>query len=197
MWGFGSLKATSSDVLPPKLQHPETFPNNYTICGPSVQIHEPTGRHSHLRIHMWNESEGFSDTVSLLSHTVVLLIAALSYPQSAFPSPVSPIPFSFNHRPFIGAPVRSLVIFIWAINEWTYKLYQELGVLVGVSIAVKNIPWPKQWQTFNWGWLTVSEVHYHHGGKHDSLQADMVLEDPGVLHLHPKAARTNLFSASS
>jgi hypothetical protein len=32
--------------------------------------------------------------------------------------------------------------------------------------------------------------HYHHGGKHDSLQADMVLEkELRVLHLDPKAAR--------
>jgi hypothetical protein len=33
-------------------------------------------------------------------------------------------------------------------------------------------------QTFNWGCLTVSEipVHYHPGGKHGSIQADMVLE---------------------
>ena len=30
-------------------------------------------------------------------------------------------------------------------------------------------------------------VHYHHGGKHGSLQADMVLEELRVLHLNPKA----------
>jgi len=26
-------------------------------------------------------------------------------------------------------------------------------------------------------------VHYHHGGKHGRVQADMVLEEPRVLHL--------------
>ena len=31
-------------------------------------------------------------------------------------------------------------------------------------------------------------VHYH-GRKHGSMQADMVLEQPRVLHLNPKAAR--------
>ena len=33
-------------------------------------------------------------------------------------------------------------------------------------------------------------VHYHHGGKHGSMQADMVLEtELTVLYLDPKAAR--------
>jgi hypothetical protein len=32
-------------------------------------------------------------------------------------------------------------------------------------------------------------VHYHHNGKHGSIQADMVLEEPRVLHLDLKAAR--------
>jgi hypothetical protein len=32
-------------------------------------------------------------------------------------------------------------------------------------------------------------VHYHHGGKHGRVWADMVLEEPRVLHLDPKAAR--------
>ena len=31
-------------------------------------------------------------------------------------------------------------------------------------------------------------VHYHHGGKHGSMQADMVLEELRVVHLDPKAA---------
>ena len=30
-------------------------------------------------------------------------------------------------------------------------------------------------------------VHYHDGGKHDSMQADMVLEEPRVLHLDQQA----------
>ena len=34
-----------------------------------------------------------------------------------------------------------------------------------------------------------SRVHYSHGWSHGSLQADMVLEEPRVLHLDPKAAR--------
>jgi hypothetical protein len=29
-------------------------------------------------------------------------------------------------------------------------------------------------------------VHYHHGEKHGGMQADMVLEEPRVLHLDPK-----------
>jgi hypothetical protein len=32
-------------------------------------------------------------------------------------------------------------------------------------------------------------VYYDHGGKHGSIHADMVLEGPRVLHLHPKAAK--------
>jgi hypothetical protein len=31
-------------------------------------------------------------------------------------------------------------------------------------------------------------VHYHHGGKHGSMQADMVLEKKRVPHLVPKVA---------
>jgi hypothetical protein len=31
-------------------------------------------------------------------------------------------------------------------------------------------------------------VHYHHGGKHGIFQADLVLEEPRVLHLYLKAA---------
>ena len=31
-------------------------------------------------------------------------------------------------------------------------------------------------------------VYYHHSGKHGSMQADMVLEEPRVLHLDPWAA---------
>lgn len=37
-----------------------------------------------------------------------------------------------------------------------------------------------------------SLVHYHHGGKHGSVQADMVLEEPRVLCLDLKAARRGL-----
>ena len=29
-------------------------------------------------------------------------------------------------------------------------------------------------------------VHYYHGSKHGSMQADMVLEEPRVLHLDPQ-----------
>jgi len=37
-------------------------------------------------------------------------------------------------------------------------------------------------------------VHYHHGEKHGSVQADMVLEkELRVLHLDPKAARRKFF----
>ena len=32
-------------------------------------------------------------------------------------------------------------------------------------------------------------MHYHHGGKHGTVQAHLVLEEPRVLHLDPKAAR--------
>jgi hypothetical protein len=31
-------------------------------------------------------------------------------------------------------------------------------------------------------------VHYHHGGKHGSIQVNMVLEEQRILHLDPKAA---------
>jgi hypothetical protein len=40
-------------------------------------------------------------------------------------------------------------------------------------------------------------VHYHHDGKHDSLQADMLLEEVRVLHIDPKATgRKNSSSLS-
>jgi hypothetical protein len=32
-------------------------------------------------------------------------------------------------------------------------------------------------------------VHYHHGGKHGIMQADMVLEESRVIYLDLKAAR--------
>jgi hypothetical protein len=35
----------------------------------------------------------------------------------------------------------------------------------------------------------LGSVHHHHGGKHGRDQADMVLEEPRVLPLDPKAAR--------
>ena len=45
------------------------------------------------------------------------------------------------------------------------------------------------------GWLTVfiGSVHYHYGEKHGSIQTDMKLEEPRVLHLDLKAARRRLF----
>ena len=40
-------------------------------------------------------------------------------------------------------------------------------------------------------------VHYHHGGKHGSMQADMVLEkELRVLHLDLKATRRRLTKAA-
>ena len=45
--------------------------------------------------------------------------------------------------------------------------------------------------SFNWGWLIFfrSSVPYHHGGKHDFVQADVVLEEQRrVLHLDLKGA---------
>jgi hypothetical protein len=55
-------------------------------------------------------------------------------------------------------------------------------------------------KTFNWGWLTVSEVQssYHHGRKHGNMQTGMVLaKEPRVLYLDPKAARRTPSSAGS
>ena len=37
-----------------------------------------------------------------------------------------------------------------------------------------------------------SSVHYRYGGKHGSMQADIVLEELRVLHLDMKAARRRL-----
>lgn len=34
----------------------------------------------------------------------------------------------------------------------------------------------------------VSQVHCHHGGMHYSMQVDLVLAEPRVLHLNPSAA---------
>jgi hypothetical protein len=53
-------------------------------------------------------------------------------------------------------------------------------VLVRVCIAGKDTMTKATLikENINWGWLTVSEVlvHYHHGRKQGSVQADMVLE---------------------
>jgi hypothetical protein len=35
-------------------------------------------------------------------------------------------------------------------------------------------------------------AHYHHSGKQGSVQADIVLEEPRILHLDPKATRKRL-----
>ena len=35
-------------------------------------------------------------------------------------------------------------------------------------------------------------VYYHHGGKHGIIRADMVLEEPKVLHLDLKTTRGRL-----
>jgi hypothetical protein len=62
-------------------------------------------------------------------------------------------------------------------------------------LELKMAPPRSPWQllkrkTFNWGWLTVqSLLHYCHGGKHGSMQADMVLKkELRVLRLYLKAA---------
>jgi hypothetical protein len=47
--------------------------------------------------------------------------------------------------------------------------------------------------TFNWGWLTGSEVQFIII-RHGSIQAGMVQEELRVLHLHPKAASGRLTS---
>jgi hypothetical protein len=38
-------------------------------------------------------------------------------------------------------------------------------------------------------------VHYHHGGKHGNIQANMVLEELRVLHVDLKATRRVLSAA--
>jgi hypothetical protein len=35
-------------------------------------------------------------------------------------------------------------------------------------------------------------VHYHHGRKHGIMQADMVLEEPRVLHLDQRQEKTSI-----
>jgi hypothetical protein len=61
---------------------------------------------------------------------------------------------------------------------WSAKSCRQV-VLVRGSIAVNRYhdhANSYKRTTFNWGWLTVQRfVHYHHGRKHDSIQADMVL----------------------
>jgi hypothetical protein len=39
-----------------------------------------------------------------------------------------------------------------------------------------------------------SLVHYHHGGKHSSIQVDVLLEEIKVLYLDLKAARKSVSS---
>ena len=67
------------------------------------------------------------------------------------------------------------------------------SVLVGASIAVKkqhDQGNSYKGQYFIGAGLQFSDlVHYHHGGKHGSVQADMALR---VLHLDPKATRRRL-----
>jgi hypothetical protein len=48
--------------------------------------------------------------------------------------------------------------------------------------------------TFNWGWLTGSDVQSIIIKKHDNIQAGMVEEKLRVLHLHLKAASRILAS---
>ena len=46
-------------------------------------------------------------------------------------------------------------------------------------------------ENFEWGlaYSFTGSVHYHHGGKHGSIQAGMVLEELRVLHPDSKADR--------
>jgi hypothetical protein len=37
-----------------------------------------------------------------------------------------------------------------------------------------------------------NSLHYHHGGKHGNMQADMVLQELRALHIDPKTARRRL-----
>ena len=48
--------------------------------------------------------------------------------------------------------------------------------------------------TFNWGWLTGSEVQSIIIKEHGSIQAGLVQEELRVLCLHPKAASGRLTS---
>ena len=48
--------------------------------------------------------------------------------------------------------------------------------------------------TFNWGWLTGSEVQFSIIKEHGIIQAGMVQEELRVLHLHLKAASRILTS---
>jgi hypothetical protein len=36
-------------------------------------------------------------------------------------------------------------------------------------------------------------LHYHHDGNHDSMWADIMLQEPRVPHLDPKVDRRRLF----
>jgi hypothetical protein len=47
--------------------------------------------------------------------------------------------------------------------------------------------------TFNWGWLTGSQVQSIIIKEHGSMQTGMVQEELRVLHLHLKAVRRTLF----
>ena len=70
------------------------------------------------------------------------------------------------------------------------------SVLVRVSIAVKRHH--DQGNSYKdnielgLAYSFSGSVHYHQGGRHGSVQADMMLEEPRVLHIDPKAARWSL-----
>jgi hypothetical protein len=55
------------------------------------------------------------------------------------------------------------------------------------TLTMENI---KLWLAYTFR----SSVHYQHGRKHGSMQADMVLEEPRGLHPDPKSVRKILSS---
>lgn len=67
----------------------------------------------------------------------------------------------------------------------------------GRFLAPLSIPLASQVSLIGADLKVSGSVHYHHGGKHGIVQADLVLEEPRVLHLDLKADRRRLASAGS
>ena len=70
--------------------------------------------------------------------------------------------------------------------------FSLLGILIRVSLLLKDTMTKATLIRANISLELVysfrGSPHYHHGDKHGSMQADMMLEKPKILHLDPKSA---------
>lgn len=56
-------------------------------------------------------------------------------------------------------------------GSWTVS---NLGIILLMVVVLVNVLLLLERKTFNWVWRTfISLVHYHHGGGHGGMQADL------------------------